>query len=110
MVKCALEFCHTNADVDRSFSADKTMLTKQNMFLSETIVGLRTIKTAVEECEGVNKGSSNTGLVKVANNLHRMYMEHLRQEKLKKRQTGAEKSKQEACKRKVDEIRPDKTV
>ena len=80
------------------------------MFLSETIVGLRTIKIAVEGCEGVNKSSSNTGLVKVANNLYRMYMEHLRQEKSKKRQTRGEKWKQEACKRKVDEIRPEKIV
>ena len=44
-------------------------------------------------------------LLKVANNSDRMYMEHLTQENAKKRQKQAERSKQEAYKRKLDEIR-----
>ena len=31
MVKCALVLCHSNADVERSLSVNKRMLTKQNV-------------------------------------------------------------------------------
>ena len=56
MVKCALALCHSNADIERSFHANKRMLTKQNMSLfGETIFWLRVIKPPVEECGGVNK-------------------------------------------------------
>ena len=61
MVKCALALGLLNADVERSFSADKRMLTKQNTFLSEaTIAGVRAIQAVVEVCEGVNKVPNNT--------------------------------------------------
>ena len=104
MVKCALSLFHSNADVERSFSTNKRMLTKQNMALNETI-GLRASKAAVEECGGVNKVPITQDLLKVATNSHRLYTKHLREENAKKRQKEAEKSKKEACKRKLDEIR-----
>ena len=57
------------------------MLTKQNMSLSdETIMMLRAVRTAVEECGGVNKVPITLDLMKVANNSQRMYMKQLRQE------------------------------
>ena len=56
MVKCVLSLCHSNADVERSFSANKIMMSKQNMVLNEeTIIGLRASNTAVEECGDVNE-------------------------------------------------------
>ena len=87
MVKCALSLCHSNADVERSFSTNKRMLTKQNVALNEeTIIGLRASKAAVEECGGVNKVPITKDLLKAATNSHRMYTEHLREEDAKKRQ------------------------
>ena len=48
MVKCALVLSHSNADVERSLSINKKMLTTQNMGMKgETITGLRAIKAAV---------------------------------------------------------------
>ena len=86
MVKCTLSPCHSHADVERSFSGNNGMLTKQNVFLSEeTFIGLRTTKAAVEECGAVNKVPITLYLMKVANNSYRMYMEHLRQENAKER-------------------------
>ena len=62
MVKYAFTLCHSNADVKRSFSANKGILTMQNIFLSEeTIIGIRVITATVEECGGVNKNSNNSG-------------------------------------------------
>ena len=78
MVKCALSLCHSNADVERSFSTNKRMLTKQNVALNEeTIIGLRASKAAVEECGGVIKVPITKDLLKAATNSHRIYTEHL---------------------------------
>ena len=89
-----------SADVERSFSANKRMLTKQNMSLSEeTIMGLRGIEAADEELGGVNK------VPVMLNMLNRRYMKHLKQDNAKKRQKEAEKLKQQAYKSKFDEIR-----
>ena len=53
MVKCALVLSHSNADVERSLSINKKMLTTQNMGIKGvTIAGLRAIKAAVSECGG----------------------------------------------------------
>ena len=71
----------------------------------ETIIGLRASKAAVEECGDINKVPITQDLLKVAINSHRLYTEHLREENAKKRQKEAEKSKQEAYKRKLVEIR-----
>ena len=45
----------------------------------ETTTELRAIKAAVEEYGGLNKEPITLDLLKVANNSHRMHMEHLRQ-------------------------------
>ena len=106
MVKCPISLCHSNVDVERSFSTSNRMLTKQNIALNEeTIFGLGASKAAVEGCGGVNKVPIIQDLLKVATNSHRLYTDHLREENAKKRQKEAEKSKQEAYKRKLDEIR-----
>ena len=87
MVKCALSLCHSNADVERSFSTNRRMLTKQNVALNEeTIIGLRASKAAIEQCGGVNKVPITKDLLKAATNSHRMYTEHLREKDAKKRQ------------------------
>ena len=50
MVKCALTLCHSNADVERSLSVNKRMITKQNVVMkTQTVVGLRAVKAAVQE-------------------------------------------------------------
>ena len=54
MVKCALAISHTNAEVERSPSISKRMLTKENIVINEeTLIGLRAITAAIKEC-GVN--------------------------------------------------------
>ena len=50
MVKCALTMCHSNADVERSLSVNKMMITKQNVSMkAETVEGPRPVKAAVQE-------------------------------------------------------------
>ena len=56
------------------------------MSLSEdNIIGLRSIKAAVEECGDVHKVPITLDLLKAANNSHKIYMEHLRQQNAKRR-------------------------
>ena len=57
----------------------------------ETIIELRAVKDAAEECRGVNKVPLTLYLLKVANNSYRMYKEYLRKVNAKKRQKEAEK-------------------
>ena len=52
MVKIDLALCHSNADVERSFSTNKRMLMKQNMSCVRRLIGLRGIKAAVGEYAG----------------------------------------------------------
>ena len=50
MVRCALALCHSNADVERSLSVNKRMLTKQNVSMKdETVIRLRVTKVAVQD-------------------------------------------------------------
>ena len=52
MVKCALVLCPSNADVERSLSVNKRMLTKQNVGMKdETLRGLRAIKMQLNMLE-----------------------------------------------------------
>ena len=89
MVKCASALCHSNADIERSFIENKRMLTKQNTSLiEETVIGLRTIKAAVEESGSVNKVTITLDLLNVAK---KHDMEHLRQENARKRRKEAGK-------------------
>ena len=56
MVKCALALCHSNADVERSLSVNKRMLTKQNVAMKdETVKGLRAIKDTIKHASGITK-------------------------------------------------------
>ena len=60
MVKYALTLCHSNANVERSLSVNKRMITKQNVSMkAETVVGLRAIKAAAYE-NGSVKGTEVT--------------------------------------------------
>ena len=62
MVKCALALCHSNADVERSLSVNKRMLTKQNVTMKdETLIGLRVIKDAIKDAGGITKVGSILG-------------------------------------------------
>ena len=81
MVKCALALCNSNADVERLLRTNVRISEKQNISLSEdTIIGLRAIKADVDECGSMNKVPITLDLLKVVNNSHRIYMEHLRQQ------------------------------
>ena len=54
IIKCALVLCHSNADVERSFCVNNRVLTKQNVSLKdETVKGLRAIKAAIQDYDGV---------------------------------------------------------
>ena len=67
MVKCALVLCHSNADVERSLSTNKKMVTKSNTSLKpETLRGLRAIKCAIDEYGGVTKVPITLDMVSAA--------------------------------------------
>ena len=67
MVKCALVLCHSNADVERSLSTNKKMVTKSNTSLKpETLRGLRAIKCAIDEYGGVTKVPISLDMVSAA--------------------------------------------
>ena len=82
MVKCALALCHSNADVERSLSINKKVVTKQNTkMMGSTITGLRAVKTAVQDFEGVDKVPVTKEMVKIIQQAHALYQEELRKEK-----------------------------
>ena len=106
MIKCALAPCHSNADVERSLSVNKRVVTKQNMTMErETLTGLRSVKAAIQEYEGVDKVPITLDTVKTAENSCRLYNEHLREENAKKKQKEAERLHHEAHKRKFEEMK-----
>ena len=62
MVKCALALHHSIADVERSLSVDKRMLTKMNTRMSEeTINGLRSTKAVVQGIWSCKQSANNFG-------------------------------------------------
>ena len=100
MIKCALVLCHSNADVERSLSINKKVVTKQNVSMKrETLTGLRSVKDAILDYEGVDKVPITLDTVKVAENSYRMFNEHMKEEQAKKMQKEIEKQKCEAQKR-----------
>ena len=96
MVKCALALCHSNADVERSLSVNKRMLTKMNTKMSEeTINGLRSTKAAVQEYGHASKVPITLEMVKAVQNSYNLYSQHIREEK----------EQAEAHKRTLDEMK-----
>ena len=92
MVKCTLVLSHSNADVERSLSINKKMLTIQHMGRKgETITGLGAIKTAVTECGGEHNVPISLDMVKVAYKSYRLYKEQLKQEQMKKQKKEIDK-------------------
>ena len=48
LVKCALSLSHSNADVERSLSVNKRVLTKEKTAMNtETLIGIRHVKAAI---------------------------------------------------------------
>ena len=91
MVKCALALCHSNADVERSLSTNKRVVTKHNVSMKkETITGFQSVKAAVEEYGGVDKVPITLDTVKTAENSCHLYNVHLREEQAKERQKDSE--------------------
>ena len=87
MVKCALALCHSSADVERSLSTKKKMVTKSNTSLKpETLRGLRAIICAIDEYGGVTKVPITLDMVSAAERSHSIYKQHLREEESKKRE------------------------
>lgn len=106
MVKCALALCHSNADVERSLSVNKRMLTKLNTGMSEESVnGLRSTKAAVQEYGHASKVPITLEMVKLVQNSYRLYSQHLREEQEKKKHKEREKEQAEAHKRKLSEMK-----
>ena len=90
MIKCPLALCHSNADVERSLSINKRLVTKQNMSMKrEILTGHRNVQAAVQEYGGVDKVPITLDTVKAAENSYRLYNEHLREEQARKRQKEA---------------------
>ena len=89
MVKCALVWCHSNTDVERSVSVNKRMLTKLNTGMSEESVnGLRSTKAAVQEYGHASKVPITLEMVKLVQNSYRLYSQHLREERKRNTRRG----------------------
>ena len=68
-MKCAFALCHSNADVERSLSVNKRMLTKMNTKMSEeTVNGLRSTKAAVQKYGHASKVPITLEMVKAVQN------------------------------------------
>ena len=105
MVKSALALCHSNADVERSLSTNKRMLTKNNTLLKpETLRGLRAIKCAIDEFGGVTQIPITLDMINAADKSRSVYSQYLREEELKK-QKKEELKDTEDQKRKAEERR-----
>lgn len=102
MVKCALVLCHSNADVERSLSVNKRMLTKQNVAMKdETVKGLRAIKDEIKHAGGITNVTVSLDMVKAAENSRSIYYKYLNEEKRKKEEK--EKDNEEEPEKKSDE-------
>ena len=100
MVKCALALCHSNADVERSLSVNKRMLTKQNVAMKdETLIGLRAIKDAIKNAGGITKVEVSLDMIKAAEQSRSVYHEHLKEEEKKKRKANKMKQERENWKK-----------
>ena len=100
MVKCALALCHSNADVERSLSTNKKIVTKSNTSLKpETLRGLRAIKCAINEYGGVTKVPITLDMVSAAERSHSIYKQHMREEESKKKKKEKEKEEIEERKK-----------
>ena len=76
-----LHFCHSNADVERSLSVNKRMLTKMNTRMSEeTINGLMSTKAAVQEYGRASKVPITLEMVKAVQNSYKFYSQHIRKQ------------------------------
>ena len=106
MVKCALTLCHCNADVERSLNVNKRMLTKLNTGMSqESVTGLIFTKAAVQEYGHASRLPITLEMVKLVQNSHKLYSQHLREEQEKKKHKGREKEQAEVHKRKLSEMK-----
>ena len=106
MVKCALALCHSNANVERSLSTNKKIVTKSNTSLKpETLRGLRVIKCAINEYGGVTKVPITLDMVSAAERSHSIYKQHMREEESKKKKKEKEKEEIEERKRKLTEMK-----
>ena len=111
MVKSALALCHSNADIERSLSVNKRMLTKQNVSLKdETILGLRATKAAVQDYGGVQNVPITLDMIKVVEKSHQLYTEHLKQEAARKSTKEGGKEKAESQKRKCEEKKAEREL
>ena len=106
MVKCALALCHSNADVERSLSVNKRMLTKMNTRMcEETINCLRSTKAAVQEYGHASKVPITLEMVKAVQNSYKLYSQHIREEQQRKKTKEKEKEQADTHKRILDEMK-----
>ena len=112
MVKCVLALCHSNADVERSLSMNKRMLTRLNTGMSEkkNVDGLRSVKAAVQEYGHASKVPISLEMVKLVQNSYRLYSLHLREEQEKKKHKEREKEQAKAHKRELSEMKQEKRL
>jgi hypothetical protein len=98
LVKSALSLCHSNADVERSLSVNKRVLTKERTGLrTETLIGIRHSKSAIARYGDVTKVPVTRDLLQAAQRAWGVYAAKLREEKdkkmLKEKQAAAKEEK-----------------
>lgn len=91
LVKSCLCIAHGNAEVERSLSENKRMLSKERTLLSDCSVnGLRIVKDAVKNKGDVVKVPFTKSLVDAGTHAHKLYIQRLEKER---EQAEAEKRK-----------------
>jgi hypothetical protein len=103
LVKCALSLSHSNADVERSLSVSKRVLTKEKTAMNTaTLNGIRHVKAAITHHGDVTKVPVTRDLLKAAQGAYALYATKLaeeREQKMLKGKEAAQKEEREARKR-----------
>ena len=106
LVKCALSLSHSNADVERSLSVNKRVLTKEKTAMNtETLIGIRHVKAAIAIHGDVTKVPVTRELLKAAQGAYAMYAAKLQEEREKNRlkeKQDIEKKEKESRKRQAE--------
>lgn len=88
LVKAVLCIAHGNAEVERSLSENKKMLSKERTLLTDSSVnGLRMVKDAVKvSCGSVADMNITKGLLEAGRKAHNVYKRRMEEEELERQQ------------------------
>ena len=107
LVKAVLCFAHGNAEVERSLSENKKMLSKERTLLSDSSInGLRMVKDAVKVSPGgVADINITKGLLEAGRKAHALYKRRIEEEEIERQQAKKARLESEAEQKRLEESR-----